>query len=121
MVLSLSLIALPTSAWAVGVSSAHGSGNQSRTVSYGNGAQVSGSLTSLQGYPVYYEGRVDTGGFGCSDATIGRYSSNVTSSGTRGGTISTFLGSCSFDGVRSRISRDIPNAPDPSGNWSSLY
>ena len=118
----LTLALMPASAYAVSVSSGSGSGTQYRDRSYNNGARVTGYLKSTQGNAVYYQGRVDLGG--CNDDTIGRYSSNTTSltSVTRGGTISTALGlTCSFQGVRSKICRDISGAPDLCGSWSLRY
>jgi hypothetical protein len=113
---------MPASAYAVSVSSSNGSGTQYRTTSYGNGAAVNGDLKSTQGYAVYYQGRVDLGG--CNDVTVGRYASNVTSLTPvqRSGTIATTKGPfCSFQGVRSKVCRDISGAPDSCGGWSLRY
>ncbi len=112
---------MPTAAFAVSVSSGSGSGSQTRTASYSDGAAVSGTLKSTSGNAVYYQGIVDLGG--CNDVGVGRYSTNTssTSSVTRGGTISTAKGLCSFQGVRSKICRDISGAPDLCGPWSTRY
>jgi hypothetical protein len=48
-VVALALVAMPTAAYAVSVSSNDGSGTQYRTVSYSNGAKVSGTLRSTSG------------------------------------------------------------------------
>ncbi len=121
----LATSAVPTAAWAASVSSAHGTGSQSRAESYANGARASGTLTSLQGYPVYYEGKINLTGFGClSSKSVGRYTADTTSRSavTRGGTIVATLGTfCSPTSVNSRISRNISMLPDPSGNWSANY
>lgn len=121
--LAAAAVMIPSAAYAVSVTSAHGYGTQTRTASYGTGAQVGGGLTARSGYTVYYEGRVNVSGFGCSSPNIGRYAANVTSGRTepRGGAITTPLGSCSLVGVSSRISRVIDNLPDPSGDWSANY
>lgn len=118
----VALALLPGSAYAVNVSSSNGSGVQYRTVTYSNGAKVDGDLKSTQGYAVYYQGVVDLGG--CNDVTVGRYASNVTSLSPvqRSGTIATTLGPfCSFQGVRSKVCRDISGAPDLCGGWSTRY
>lgn len=119
--LGVALGLMPASAYAVNVSSGSGSGTQSRVVTYSNGAKVDGELRSTQGNRVYYQGRVDLGG--CNDVTVGRYSSNTTSTSDvdRGGTISTIRYLCSFQGVRSKICRDISGAPDLCGSWSNRY
>lgn len=115
------LCLMPTAAFAVSVSSGSGSGSQSRTSSYSNGAKVSGTLKSTSGNTVYYQGKVALGG--CNDVSTGRYSSNTssTTSVTRGGTITTNKGICSFQGVHSKICRDVPAAPDLCGPYSSRY
>lgn len=123
--LTLLMVGSPVAAEAVSVSSAHGVGTQYREKSYNNGAKVTGKLrVKVAGnIKVYYEGRVDWPSAACADKTIGRYSSNTASKTltTRGGTISMFAGTCKNAKVKSRISRDITNAPDPSGKWSAAY
>ena len=123
--LTLVMVGAPVAAEAVSVSSAHGAGTQYRQVSYNNGAKVTGKLRVkvAADVKVYYEGRVDWPSALCADTTIGRYTTNTASktSVTRGGTISMFAGTCKNAKVKSRVSRDIPNQPDPSGNWSAAY
>ena len=122
-VLTLSLVALPSAAYAVNVSSNDGSGTQSRTGSLSNGgATVTGSLRSTTGNTVYYAGRIQ---LPCgADDNTGRYSSNTSSTSlvTRGGSIQgTFLHSCAADGVKSRICKVNNNLPDGCGSDSLLY
>ena len=121
---TLALVVLPTAAWAVGVSSFHGNGIQQRTQTYSNGAAVSGTLRSVQGFPVYYEGKVNYSAFGCSNTAVGRYTGNITSTSVRdiGGTIAATPSIyCNSTSVNSRVSRDIALSPDPSGAWSANY
>jgi hypothetical protein len=121
--LGLVLTVAPAAAYAVNVSSSDGNGVQYRTQSYGNGAAVSGNLRSTAGKPVYYSGKVVINN--CGDNEIGRYTTNTKStsyvirSGTIAGTIG--LWPCSFDGVESRVCRDINNLPDSCGAWSVKY
>ena len=121
--LTVPLALLPAAAYAVNVSSNDGSGEQHRTASYSNGAAVTGSLKSTSGKAVYYSGKVALSS--CQDPDTGRYSSNVTSTSavTRGGTISygPILPPCGFQGVKSKVCRDITAAPDTCGSDSSLY
>ena len=121
--LSLAFALLPATAYAVNVSSNDGSGEQHRTTSYTNGAAVSGTLKSTSGKAVYYSGKVALSA--CGDKDRGRYSSNVTSSSavTRGGTISYApdLGARGFQGVKSKVCRDITAVPDTCGSDSSRY
>ena len=86
--LGVGLVLMPAAAFAVNVSANDGNGEQHRTRSYSNGADVSGNLRSTSGKPVYYSGRVALSN--CSDPSTGRYASNTTSTSyvTRGGTIS---------------------------------
>lgn len=112
----------PVSAYGVNVSSGAGNGSQARTTTYGNGAKVSGELRSTQGYAVYYQGGIIRGR--CADPGGKRYASNTSSKSyvTKGGTISDTLGvSCTFDGVRSKVCRDISALPDTCGGWSNRY
>ena len=116
------LCIMPTAAFAVNVSSGSGSGWQERTESYPSGAKVAGKLRSTSGNAVYYQGNVALGG--CNDVTVGRYSTNTSSTTQvdRGGTITTGKGPfCSFQGVRSKICRDVSGAPDLCGPWSTRY
>lgn len=111
------LILIPSAGYAVNVSSGDGYGNQHRTQSYSNGAYATGSLTSTHGSSVYYSGRVDLSW--CSDVTVGRYSSNTSSTSgvTRGGYIVTSAGLCQgVQGVRSRVCKVRNNLPDPCGS-----
>lgn len=123
--LTLLMVGSPVAAEAVSVSSGHGVGNQYRQTTYNNGAKVTGKLRVkvAANVKLYYEGRVDWPSAACADKAIGRYTTNTASKSpvTRGGTISMFAGTCKKAKVKSRISRDIPNLPDPSGNWSSTY
>lgn len=84
-------LAEPVGALAVNVSSHDGSGTQSPATWYSNGAKLDGTLKSTSGNPVYYSGKVNISI--SSDVTVGRYTSNTTSSSsvTRGGTVSTVL------------------------------
>lgn len=123
LVTTAALCVLPTAAYAVNVSSNAGSGDQHRTRSYTNGADVSGTLRSTTGRSVYYSGIIDLGN-ACSDDTVGRYSSNTTSTRgvTRGGSITILKPRwCSFQGVRSRVCEDRPASPDSCGAWSTRY
>jgi hypothetical protein len=123
LTLGVLLAIAPASAFAVSVSSDDGNGTQYRTESYSNGAKVSGNLRSTAGKPVYYSGKVVINN--CGDSVVGRYTTNTTSKSyvTRGGTIASSIGlwPCSFDGVESRICRDINNLPDTCGSWSTKY
>ncbi len=95
-----------------------------RTGSYANGASSHGTLRSIQGYPVYYEGKVNYNAFGCSNVVVGRYTPNTTSTGnvsTGGNILTTSSAYCSSTSVNSRVSRDIAFSPDPSGYWSVNY
>lgn len=119
--LTAALVMAPTAASAVTVSSTHGYGEQYRVESYNNGAEVAGDLRSNQGYPVYYEGKVNYSEYLCSDEEVGRYTSNTTSRFAvyRGGFVTGggLSPTCGADSVSSRVSRDISFAPDPSGYW----
>jgi hypothetical protein len=121
--LSVVWMLMPASAYAVSVSSDSGSGEQYRVKTYNNGAGVSGTLRSTRGDNVYYAGTVDLSN--CSDPGIGRYSSSTTSRSyvTRGGTIAYFplTFPCGFQGVRSRVCREIVVLPDSCGSLSSRY
>lgn len=122
---ALALMLAPSVAFAVNVSSNDGSGTQSRTSSItsgvSRGAVVSGTLRSTSGSPVYYQGKVAFAG--CTDVGIGRYTTDTTSTSsvTRGGTISTSLVCGSFQGVKSKVCKNINNLPDSCGSDSSLY
>lgn len=120
---SVALLLTPASAYAVSVSSDDGSGTQSRTKSYANGATVSGQLKSTHGSPVYYSGKVNIAR--CSDSEGKRYTTSTTSKVgvTRGGTISAFIGvyPCKFAGVNSRVCKYKKYVPDPCGAWSNRY
>ncbi len=124
-ILTMWCLALPAAAYAVNVSSSDGSGTQSRTTTYNNGAVVSGNLKSTAEYPVYYQGRVDWPQWYCSDSTVGRYSTDTTSTSavTRGGIIAATPGAgCSSAGVLSKVCRNKPNlTPDSCGSWSTKY
>lgn len=120
--LGAALAILPAAAFAVNVSANDGNGEQHRTYTYSNGAKVSGDLKSTSGKTVYYSGKVALGG--CSDPDKGRYSSNTSSrtAVTRGGTITeTNIGTCTFQGVKSRVCTVINNLPDACGPDSSTY
>lgn len=122
--LTAAFAVLPVSASAVYVGSYHGDGNQYRAVTYDHGARVDGRLGSIQGYPVYYEGKSHfTGVFCPNEIVVGRYTSNTSATYyvPRGGAITTSATNCISDSVRSRVSRDITFAPDPSGRWSAAY
>jgi hypothetical protein len=122
---ALALTLAPSVALAVNVSSNDGSGVQYRTSSItsgvSRGAVVSGTLKSTSGSPVYYQGLVAFAG--CPDEGIGRYTSDTTSTSsvTRGGTISTTLVCGDFQGVKSKVCKNINNLPDACGSYSSTY
>jgi hypothetical protein len=121
-VVALALAAMPTAAYAVSVSSNDGSGTQYRTVSYSNGAKVSGTLRSTSGKKVGYNGKVAVSL--CSDIDVGRYSETTTSvtAVTRGGTISALiLPPCGFQGVESRVCTVRTLFPDACGSDSATY
>ena len=121
--LGLVLTVAPATAYAVNVSSNDGNGWQDRVTTYGNGASVTGKLRSTAGNPVYWSGKVVINN--CRDSEIGRYSPNTISPSytKRGGDIAAIIGlwPCSFDGVESRVCRDISFQPDPCGAWSVKY
>ena len=120
--LSALLILVPTSAYAVNVSSEDGSGEQHSTARHGNGATVDGKLRSTDGDAVYYQGRVVWGR--CSDSGGERYTGNTRSRSSikAGGQILALPGiGCRFDGVQSKVCRDISHRPDPCGPWSRRY
>lgn len=125
--LALALSTAPAAAYGVYVTSYHGNGSQYRNYSANNGAGVNGNLKSVQGYPVYYEGKINWArDIRCPSSTNdGRYTGNITSRSAypADGYISTGFpsGNCISTSVNSRVSRDITAAPDPSGNWSSNY
>lgn len=108
---------LPASAYAVNVSSDDGSGTFGVTSWITNGANVSGSLKSTYGSPVYQSGKV-VFNFATDDVR-GRWSSNTssTSSVTKSGSITSSRSG--RDGVSSRICRDRNLSPDPCGGWST--
>lgn len=113
----LGIVMLPASAWAVNVSANDGNGEQHRTKTYANGADVTGDLRSASGKTVYYN---------CEDPSTGRYSTNTssTSAVTRGGTIATswfITPPCGFQGVKSRVCTVKTGLPDPCGPDSSTY
>lgn len=114
-------VASPTGALAVNVSSSDGSGTQVASSFFGNGANLTGTLRSTSGNPVYYSGRVDISL--APDQTVGRYTTNTTSTTavTRGGSVSFFpiFPPNQFQGVRARVCRDISFLPDPCGSWST--
>lgn len=118
----LLLTIAPAAAYAVSVSSDEGNGTQTRKTSYGNGADVQGTLRSTLGGSVYYSGKVVISN--CGNTEVGRYSKNTSSSTyvNRGGVISAIIGGwpCSFDGVESRICKDVLFI-DPCGAWSVKY
>ncbi|WP_028050592.1 hypothetical protein [Cellulomonas sp. URHD0024] len=116
------MMMVPVAAYAVNVSDNDGSGEQHRTLTYANGARVTGSLKSTSGKTVYYSGKVALGG--CSDKNVGRYSDNTnsTSAVTRGGEIFASLsGLCGFQGVKSRVCHTLTGLPDSCGPDSSRY
>lgn len=116
--------ALPTAAYAVNVSSGNGYGTQWRIATYSNGVQSAGNLTSTQGYPVYYWGKVNWTQWWCSSSDIGRYTADTTSrtAVSRGGYITYWApGFCTAKNVNARVARNIPFAPDPVGPWSSAF
>jgi hypothetical protein len=119
--LGIGLALIPVAAFAVGVYSNDGDGRQDRTKSYSNGADVSGTLSAASGKTVYYAGRVALSG--CSDPSVGRYSSNTSSTQyvTRGGNITTSIGTCGFQGVKSRVCTALTALPDPCGADSATY
>jgi len=115
---------LPAAAFAVKVSSNDGSGTQSKVESYANGADVTGTLRSTSAKGVYYSGKVALSS--CEDKSTGRYTSNTTSTSavTRGGTITTGLPigwPCGYQGVKSKVCRDITALPDACGSDSTTY
>lgn len=118
-----SLVAAPTFALAVNVSSNDGSGIQYRTASFQTGADVTGNLKSTNGAPVYYQGLVNYP-FPCDNDFIGRYTSDTTSrtAVTRGGRIAGAPGfGCNAPKVNSRVARNVNNLPDPVGSYSADY
>lgn len=118
---ALAVVAAPTAAFGVSVSSSDGTGNQEPQQFFGNGADLLGSLRSFNGDPVYYSGRVDISL--ATDQTVGRYTTNTTSTvpTARGGTVSFFpiFPPNEFQGVRARICKDVSLLPDPCGSWST--
>lgn len=112
----LLLLAAPTAAYAVNVSSNDGSGTQSVDAWYPNGAMLKGSLRSTHGNPVYFSGQVVYDWE--PDFIVGRYTSNTssTSAVSRGGPVTYVNGA---DGAKARVCRDRANYPDPCGSWSS--
>jgi len=114
-------LAVPTSAFAVNVSSNNGNGTQSASRWYSNGADLTGQLRSTSGNAVYYSGLVAISN--ATDPEVGRYSTNTSSTSyvTRGGTVSYFpiIWPSSFQGVKARVCRDINALPDTCGSWSS--
>lgn len=121
-VMALTMMAMPAAAYAVNVSANDGSGTQYRTVSYSNGAKVSGTLRSTSGKKVGYNGKVAVSL--CSDIDVGRYSINTTSTTavTAGGTISTLIyPPCGFQGVKSAVCTVRTLFPDACGSDSARY
>ena len=120
---ALVMLVAPVAASAVYVSSSEGAGYQYRDVTYQNGASTTGSLKSLKGYNVYYQGRVNYPQWYCGAVNIGRYTSNTSSSSyvSRGGVITDATLACSGPDVHSRVARDISFSPDPVGSWSSGF
>jgi hypothetical protein len=123
--LSVLMLSLPATAYAVNVSSNDGSGTQTRTSTLNWGGDVTGKLKSTAGKSVYYSGRVAISGTVCPDLNVGRYSTNTSSLSLvdRGGRIfSTNTDPrCTFQGVKSRICTVKNNLPDPCGTDSSTY
>ncbi|WP_410814961.1 hypothetical protein [Micromonospora sp. 067-2] len=122
-VLTFVALAVPTAGMAVNVSSSDGSGTQTATTKYSNGAYLDGTLKSTSGNPVYYSGLVVLNN--CGDVNDGRYTGNVTSQSGQGagGTVSApppILPPCSLDGEKARVCRDKSGQPDPCGSWSAL-
>ncbi|GAB3054455.1 hypothetical protein GCM10027053_14090 [Intrasporangium mesophilum] len=119
------MVSAPAAAFAVSVSSGDGSGTQYRQISYNNGAYVSGFLKSAaSGRAVYYSGKVVWYNWFCSNTTVGRYTSNTTSttSVVKAGYITaTPSPGCSSIKVQSRVCRDVQLLPDACGAWSPEY
>lgn len=121
---SFLLLAAPTTAFAVNVSSNDGSGTQYISTWYPCGAKTYGYLKSTSGNPVYYGGLAMFDSL-ISDENYGRYTSDTTSktSVSRGGTIGPTT-SCAyrnnFTGVKTRVCRNRNNLPDPCGDWATL-
>ncbi|WP_409485413.1 hypothetical protein [Arsenicicoccus dermatophilus] len=124
--LALALVATPATAFAIGISSGDGSGEQHVTQRFNNGAKVSGTIKSAKGSKVYYRGLVDWGKWQCSNTDIGRYTPMVTSKKavTTGGTISGgFPGPICGGNVKPKASicRDINLLPDACSAWSARF
>jgi hypothetical protein len=116
--LAAAFSALPTTAYSVAVSSGSGFGSQNASHWYSDGADVTGTLTSVSGDPVYYQGSV---AYSLNiDYKVGRYTSNTssTSAVTRGGTVR--KGSGGLQGVRVKVCHDIGWSPDTCGGYSLI-
>lgn len=118
--LTVLVLAAPTAASAVSVSSNDGSGHQSLTSKYNNGWAASGKLKSTTGNKVYYAGNVIYNSY--PDYDCGRYSTNTTSLSlvTRGGSCSQFPPppGPSADAAKYKVCRDRTGLPDGCGSWS---
>ncbi len=112
---------VPTTAYAVNVSSNDGFGQQSVNSWLSNGWTATGTLQSTHGDPVYYSGRIVYDWD--ADPICGRYTSDTTSLTpvSRGGTCSVFPPPLfnDVDGAKFRVCRNKPYAPDPCGSWST--
>jgi hypothetical protein len=119
---SLVLLAGPTTAFAVNVSSGDGSGTQSASKWYScGGAYLGGYLRSTNGDRVYYNGAVVYDG-ATGDEQYGRYTGYVTSKTAVAvrGQIGPARNGCQLppDGAHVKVCRDKTLWPDPCGGWS---
>lgn len=119
MLISLVLLAMPTAAFAVNVSSSDGSGNQSVTTKYSNGFAASGSLKSTSGQPVYFSGDVVFDSY--PDSACGRYTTDTMSTTpmSRGGDCLVTTWFVNADGAKYQVCKNVSFAPDVCGSWSS--
>ncbi len=123
--LAVVLLGIPTTAWAVNVSSNEGSGTQSISGWADDTWASTGTLKSTSGKAVYYSGnRVYDWApdYLCDNGDAGRYTTNTTSTSgvSKGGTCGAFgIYPGNVDGAQFRICRDIQFIPDPCGSWSS--
>ncbi|MGD9959258.1 hypothetical protein [Nocardioides sp.] len=121
---SIFLLAAPTAAYAVGVSSGDGQGAQTVHDWHPCGLDTGGWLKSTDGHPVYFAGMTTWKNL-IPDENVGRYTRSTTSADyvTRRGLIGSDR-SCashnSFTGVKVRICRDRPLMPDSCGSWVAI-
>lgn len=115
------LVAVPTAASAINVSSNDGSGFANSLRWYNTGVQMGGSLKSTNGNAVYFSANLIYDGE--LDYLFGRYTTDTTSLSlvTRGGLAGFNTGSSNpaVDGIKVRVCRNKSNLPDSCGSWSA--